>query len=122
MKKIIQTDWVGLWEQDQPDKFKSKVFNKSDIPPHARMWMCKNRGWTKGSNRPKWVICFITGDTNGEVKTIDKHEKSVFEDDGNYYTQDGERLYTHSEVQRAINLASEDGARGYTDNLVSDYL
>lgn len=31
-------------------------------------------------------------------------------------------LYYYDDVQHAINMASEDGARGYTDNIVSDYL
>ena len=31
-------------------------------------------------------------------------------------------LYPHDKVQYAINCSTEDALRGYTDNLVSDYI
>ena len=55
------------------------------------------------------------------VEDVETDEKVIC-DDGHYYTSDGDRLYTRQEVQYAINRASDDATRGYTDNLVSDYL
>lgn len=34
----------------------------------------------------------------------------------------GVRLYTKHEVQKCIDGASSDGERGYTDNIISDYV
>lgn len=36
--------------------------------------------------------------------------------------EQAENMYTHEQVQEAINMATQDALNGYTDNIVSDYL
>ena len=124
-----QTNWLGLWWHPEINGFSSSAINLSQLKKFkgvVRLYVRKNKFFNKGENgRPNY--CFCIKDTNSEIfreiEVCDEQKQPYF-DDGTYYTEDGERLYTYSEVQHAINCAAIDGAReyGYGENLVEDYL
>lgn len=126
---MATTKWMGLWAQERPAFYAGQVIKKADIPKYTRIVLRYNKYYEKDSSRPRFVYCFADSDGYAEkCIPIEYEEESgdgaYLGDDGNYYTASGDRLYTHDEVQYAINRASEDGARGYGygDNIVSDYL
>lgn len=119
----MNTKWMGIWAMDQPALYAGQVIKKADIPKYTRIVLRYNKYYEKDSNKPKFVYCFADAEGyKSKCVPIEKENAAVYEEDGCYYTKSGERLYTQSEVQYAINRAAADGARGYSDNLVSDYL
>ena len=110
---MATTKWMGLWAQEKPAFYAGQVIKKADIPKYTRIVLRYNKYYEKDSSRPRFVYCFADSDGYAE-----KCIPIEFEEES------GDRLYTHDEVQYAINRASEDGARGYGygDNIVSDYL
>lgn len=128
----MTTKWMGLWAQERPALYAGRVIKKEDIPKYTRIVLRYNKYYEKGSNRPRFVYCFA--DSEGyadkcfpieyEEESEESNESAYMADDGNYYTQNGERLYTESEVEDAINrCASYVGGDGeYGNHLVSDYI
>lgn len=126
----LQTGWIGLWYHPEVGGFSSGTINLSILKKfkgNVKFYVRKNKLYSKDTNRPNYVFCIKDSNspTFSEL-TIEEDEdaKSCYfdEDNGCYYTGDDERLYTYEEVQYAINRATEDAERGYTDNLVEDYL
>ncbi len=54
----MNTKWQGLWIQERPEVYASKVIKKSDIPAYTRIVVRNNIYYKKDSNRPKFVYCF----------------------------------------------------------------
>lgn len=122
-----QTAWCGLWWHPESNSFVSPAINISSLRKFkgsVKLVVRKNKYFNGGENRrPNY--CFTLRDTESQNEIelkIEDTDSYPYEEDGCYYTGDGERLYTHSEVQRAIDGATRDARSGYTDNIVSDYL
>lgn len=130
----LQTSWEGLWYHPEVGGFSSGTIDLSvfkQFKGKVKFYVRKNKFYNKGSNKPNYVFCIkdCKSPTFSEFSIMNDEDADIeksgcYYDDENdcYYTSDDERLYTYSEVQYAINRASEDGERGYTDNLVEDYL
>lgn len=124
-----QTNWLGLWHHPEYNGFSSAAIDLSalrDFKGLVRLYVRKNKFYEKGSNKPNY--CFCLKDANSPTFTsigvVEDGTKTQYMEDGVYYDEEGNRLYTHEEVQYCINRAAEDGRRGYGygDNLVSDYI
>ena len=110
-----RSGWQGLWYQKEWHCFSSAVFNLAQLKKYKgniRLKVVKNRFYKDGENRPNYVFCIM--DANGP-KVIDLDVEDIPE-------EPTERLYTHDEVQYAIDRAVSDARSGYYDNIVSDYL
>lgn len=126
----LQTKWCGLWYHPHNGGFSSTAFNLSELKKFkgtVKIYVKKNKFYKKDTNRPNYVFCIKDSNSPTFIELEieeDEDAKSCYfdEDNGCYYTGDDERLYTYEEVQYAINRATEDAERGYTDNLVGDYL
>lgn len=143
-----KTKWLGLWKQ-RDAVYSGQTIKREEIPEHAKLIIRYNKFYDKNSNAPRFVYCFATGNAAKAITTdlreIFAEDCYEFEDteiEENYYVslfeaiekdkeevlkllkviKGGGRLYTHEEVQYAINRATEDAQSGYTDNIVSDYL
>lgn len=131
-----QTNWQGLWWHPEYNGFSSGSISLAELKKfkgNVRFYMYKNKkADSKINNQPDYLICLkdsqsptfqrssifrrfeVEGDCINEMK-YDKENDC-------YYDKKGERLYTYDEVQHAINEATYDTERGYTDNIVRDYL
>lgn len=105
--KNEKTTWEGLWFQRE-GLYNGKVIKKADIPTYARLIVRYNKYYDKDTKRPRFVYCFANGDAAKAItmKRDEYADESPYlDDDGNYYTEGGERLYTEEEVQDAIDKA-----------------
>ena len=127
-----QTTWEGLWWHPEYNGYSSGAIDLSELRKFkgkVRLYVRKNKFYENGSNRPNY--CFCLKDSNSPTFTeigvdfdtteVDGHP---YKEDGCYYTEDGDRLYTESEVIDCIHGAATDGARGYDgfDLLIGDYV
>ena len=103
----METKWLGLWKQERSSFYAGQVIKKKYIPNFTRLIVRHNKFWNAERNTPRYVYCFANSE---EYK-----QKCV-------PVEEVERKYTRDEVQYAINRATEDALRGYTDNIVEDYL
>lgn len=127
-----QTSWEGLWWHPEYAGFSSATISLAQLREfkgNVRLYVRKNKFYQRGGDRPNYCFCLkdSSSPTFTEIGIEDdatKVEGRPYKEDGVYYTEDGERLYTYDEVQYAINCAAEDGQRGYGygENIVSDYL
>lgn len=129
-----QTSWEGLWWHPEYNGFSSVAIDLSELRKFkgkVRLYVRKNKFFKRDTGRPNY--CFCLKDSNSPTFTeigVDYDTTEVdaedmpYVEDGTYYTEDGDRLFTRSEVQYAIDCAARDGQRGYGpgDNVVSDYL
>ena len=123
----MKTEWLGLWEnEEKKDIYNSKSFKISDISIYTRIVMIRNRYYKKGSNRPKFVFCFADGE--GQESIIHPEwqfdDDGPYEEDGVYYTEDGERLFTRDEALAIIYGTYNDTLYGlyYSDILPEDFV
>ena len=127
-----QTTWGGLWWHPESMCFTSQVIGLSELRKfkgHVRVIVKKNRFYNNGeNNKPNYVFLLRDAKSDDpmklEIEDMDLKKNPYIDEDGVYRTEDGERLYTEEDVQRAINRAVEDGHCGYysDDVIVSDYL
>lgn len=124
-------EWHGLWAQDKKDYYLSKSFSIASLQKlvsgqqTVRIIIRRNKFRNGVSKRPVFQFVFapnnIAKEWANEPFEWVRDASAVW--NGSYYeTPDGERLYTHEEVQRCIDGATSDAERGYTDNIVSDYV
>ena len=116
--KPFTSKWMGLWEQERPGIFAGQVIKKSDIPKYTRIVLKRNKFYEKGTNnRPKFVFCF--SDSEGyesRCVPIEEAQRSPYKgDDGHYYTEDGERLFTREDARAIINGTVADVEYGIHD-------
>lgn len=115
----MNTKWYGLWAQERPAFYSGQVIKKADIPKFTRIVLRYNKFYEKDSKKPKFVYCFA--DSEGyESKCVpieleDKADMAYKHEDGNYYTEDGERLYTREDARAIINGTMRDAEYGITD-------
>lgn len=127
-----QTNWCGLWWNPDTNSFKSSAFSLSELRKFkgaVRLIVRKNKFFNNGeNNRPNYNFVIRDAAADApiilEIEDIEEQENSPYCEDGVYYDEKGNRLYTYSEVQTAINGAVEDGRNGYGrgDVIVSDYV
>ena len=130
-----QTTWEGLWWHPEYQGFSSAAIDLSQLRKFkgkVRLYVRRNKFFEKGTNRPNYCFClkdsksptFTEIEIEDDTTVVDVEDHPYQDEFGCYYTEDGDRLYTYSEVQHAIDCAAADGARGYGpgDNIVSDYL
>ena len=120
-----KTKWEGLWYQKE-GVYAGKVIKKADIPKYAKLIVRYNKYYSKDSNKPKFVYCFANGDSANaitmEVNSETFQDSEIMANRIAELEEQISNMYTHEQVQYAINMASEDAINGYTDNIVSDYL
>ena len=128
------TNWNGLWWHPENQYFSSAGINLSELRKFkgvVRLIVKKNKYYNNGENgRPNYH--FVLRDAqcdnpiNVEVDDIECEDQSPYYDDesGCYFNENDERLYTHEEVQYALNRCACDvGGDGcYGEYLVRDYL
>lgn len=117
----MNTKWQGLWMQERQGFYAGQVIKKADIPKYTRIVLRYNKFYKKDGNRPRFVYCFA--DSEGyeskcipiEVEAGGKSNIAYKHDDGNYYTVDGERLYTEENARAIINGTFNDVQNGISD-------
>ena len=122
-----QTKWEGLWWNPSTNYFSSAKINLKqlrDFKGTVRMYVRKNLYYNGGENgRPNYVFSFRDADAMNELELrVEDMDGFPTKSNGYYYDENGSRLYTHNEVQTAINGAVADAQCGYTDVIVEDYV
>ena len=111
----MNSKWMGLWGQDRQGFYAGQVIKKSDIPQYTRVVLRYNKFYEKDSNKPRFVYCFADSEGYKEKCMTIEEAKRPYEKDGIYYTEDGERLFTHYEVRKIINGTVSDVEYGIHD-------
>ena len=119
------TKWLGLWKQEKEGVYSGQVIKKADIPKYTRIVLRYNKYYDKDLNRPRFVYCFADSEGYEEmcVPIEADEDERPYEENGEYYTADGDRLYTESEVQEMLNKCAVyvGGDSEWGMHLVSDY-
>lgn len=119
----MNTKWLGLWAQERQGFYAGQVIKKSDIPKHTRLVLRYNKFYEKDGNRPRFVYCFADSEGyESKCVPIELEEGAPYKKDGDYYTEDGERLYTEFEVYQVIHGMQIDHGLSYGDDLISDFI
>lgn len=118
------TNWEGLWWHPEYNGFSSAAISLSELRKfkgQVRLYVRKNKFFNNGENsRPNYNFCLRDADSS-IFRTLDVMETSENEphpyrgDDGNYYTEDGERLYTGDDARAIINGTFADVKYGISD-------
>lgn len=116
-----QTGWMGLWWHPEYSGFSSTTFSMATLKEFkgpVKVYVRKNKFYEQGGNRPNY--CFCIKDANAEifaeVQVEEEKPRCRYDADNDcYYGNDGERLYTYSEVRRIIECAMADFEYGITD-------
>ncbi len=112
----MNTKWQGLWAQERQGFYAGQVIKKGDIPKYTRIILRYNKFYEKGGNKPRFVYCFA--DSEGyedKCVPLELDEGRPYKEDGVYYTEDGERLYTHDDARAIINGTVSDVEYGIHD-------
>lgn len=128
-----QTTWGGLWYHPETASFSSASIDLSVLKKFkgtVRLYVRKNKFYNKGENgRPNYCFCLKDSASPSfsvieveEDKACEKNACYYNEDDDCCYDNDGNRLYTYSEVEKAIFEANDDGYNHITDIIVEDYI
>ena len=124
MNNSERTNWNGLWK-NREGVYSGQIIAKKDIPPYSRLIIRYNKFYKKDSNLPRFVFCFANGEASKAI-TMERKSTDIWaeydEDTDAFYDNEGNRLYTYNDVQKAIDGATRDAQNGYTDNIVTDYL
>lgn len=113
---MSNTKWMGLWKQERQGFYAGQVIKKGEIPKYTRIVLRYNKFYDKDSNRPKFVYCFADSEGyESKCVPIELEEKSYKDDDGTYYTETGERLYTREDARAIINGTVRDVEYGIHD-------
>ena len=129
----MNTKWLGLWKQERQGFYAGQVIKKADIPKYTRIVLRYNKYYKNDNNRPRFVFCFADSEGYAEkCVPIEIEEEETEElgdcpyvEDGTYYTEDGERLYTRDDVREIINgtvRAVEYGIHDPYDILPEDFV
>lgn len=116
---MSNTKWLGLWKQERQGFYAGQVIKKGEIPKYTRIVLRYNKYYDKDSSRPRFVYCFA--DSEGYASKcvpieLEESEDLPYKgDDGNYYTETGERLYTREDARAIINGTFRDCQYGISD-------
>lgn len=123
-----QTTWEGLWYQPEWLGFSSAAINLSKLKAFKGtviLYVRKNKYYKEGSNRPNYVFSIRDAKSEAPVTpdVIEDSKYATKDENGYWYTSDGERLYTYDDACAAINEAIEDTKyTSYDDMFASYYL
>lgn len=116
------TKWEGLWfHKGKHGAFYSGyVIKKKEIPPYTRLVIRHNKYWKKDNDKPtpRYVYCFMDATGHEEYCRPIEDEGNmciVYEDNGVYHKENGERLYTKEDVRAIINGTVDDAKYGISD-------
>jgi hypothetical protein len=119
-----QTNWGGLWWHPENGYFSSQVLSLAELRKfkgQVRLYVKKNRYFNRGQNgRPNYVFSFRDAKSDNckemAVEGIDNSDgEAPYCEDGVYYTENGERLYTSEDVRAIINGTVRDVESGIHD-------
>lgn len=118
----IKSKWQGLWNNRQ-GVYSGKLIAKKDIPTgkgeKVRLIVRHNKYYEKDSNRPRFVYCFADSEAHEDfcepVEWEEYHSRPYKDDDGCYYDEEGNRLYTREDARAIINGTVADVKYGITD-------
>lgn len=116
---MTSTKWMGLWSQERRGVYAGQVIKKGDIPKYTRIILRYNKFYEKDSNRPRFVYCFA--DSEGfenncvQIEPYKLDDARPYKEDGTYYTESGDRLYTYADARAIINGTVADVEYGITD-------
>lgn len=112
-----QTNWLGLWAQERQGLYGGQVIKRTEIPKYTRIVLRYNKYYEKDSNRPRFVYCFADSEGYESLCVpIDwKEEIRPYKEDGIYFTEKGERLYTQEDARAIINGTVRDVEYGIHD-------
>lgn len=113
---MATTKWEGLWAQGRQAFYAGKVIKKADIPKYTRIVLRYNKYYEKGSTKPRFVYCFADSEGyESKCVPVEMAERQPYKEDGIYYTEDGERLFTRDEARAIINGTVSDVEYGIHD-------
>ena len=113
---MATTKWEGLWAQEMQAFYAGKVIKKADIPKYTRIVLRYNKYYEKGSTKPRFVYCFADSEGyESKCVPVEMAEQQPYKEDGIYYTEDGERLFTRDEARAIINGTVSDVEYGIHD-------
>lgn len=113
---MATTKWEGLWEQKRQAFYAGKVIKKADIPKYTRIVLRYNKYYEKGSTKPRFIYCFADSEGyESKCVPVEMAERQPYKEDGIYYTEDGERLFTRDEARAIINGTVSDVEYGIHD-------
>ena len=114
------TKWEGLWLQEG-SSYSGYPIKKSEIPKYTRLIVRHNKYWKKDNEppTPRYVYCFADADGYEAycrpLITNEGRACTVYVNDGGWYKENGERLYTEEEVRKIINGTVDDVKYGISD-------
>ena len=116
-----KSQWLGLWN-NRSGVYSGQLINKKDIPTgkgeKVRLILRYNKFYEADTNRPRFVYCFADSEAQDDICTPiewEEHQGRPYEEGGEYYTYDGERLYTRDDCRRMIDGAHSAALRGVSD-------
>ena len=120
------TPWLGLWYHQDSHSFSSEVINLAalrEFKGNVRLYMRKNKFWTKDSNRPNYVFSICDANSQRFVQDIEviddewdrePYSKLYQRQDG-YFDEEGNRYFSREEVRTIINGTVSDVKSGIYD-------
>ena len=115
-----QTNWEGLWWHPEYCGFSSASINLSKLKEFkgtVRLYVRKNKFFNGGENgRPNYHFCIKASDSEifRDLDVVDEEKRPYFED-GIYYSEEGDRLYTRGDTRAIINGTFRDVLSGISD-------
>ena len=120
-----QTKWEGLWWNPSTNYFSSAAINLKQLREFkgtVRMYVRKNAYFNNGENgRPNYVFSFRDANALNEI-ILDVEDivgecenNEPYCEDGIYYDEDGNRLYTKEDARAIINGVVSDVEYGFHD-------
>lgn len=126
-----RTRHLGLWYDKQLHRFQSQAINISELRKFKgviRLQVMKNMFYEGGKNgRPNYLFTIIDSRLPEEQAQLAEIQegRNPYRKNGDYYTEDGERLYTRDEVRRVIDGTVRDVHYGFHDPgdiLIEDFV
>ena len=124
-----QTNWGGLWYHPDTYSFSSQAIDLSELRKfkgNVTLVVRKNRFYNNGENgRPNYVFLLRDAKTNKAIEmTVENGGLPYKDKNGDYFDENGERLYTYAEVEHVMRECAIDIRNGIDeyDCLVEDYI
>lgn len=124
-----QTNWGGLWYHPDTCSFSSQAIDLAELRKfkgNVTLVVRKNRFYNNGENgRPNYVFLLRDAKTNKAIEmTVEDGGLPYKDKNGDYFDENGERLYTYAEVEHVMRECAIDIRNGIDeyDCLVEDYI
>lgn len=108
-----QTNWGGLWYHPDTYSFSSQAISLAELRKfkgNVTLVVRKNRFYNNGENgRPNYVFLLRDAKTNKAIEmTVEDGGLPYKDRNGDYFDENGERLYTYDEVYSMLSEAIYD--------------